>query len=55
VFKVLFATSDVIDDAKNTFIKDIEEQREHQLQMDELRQGESAFTWSDDELLSKKS
>jgi len=28
VFKVLFATSDVIDDAHNTFIKDLEEQKE---------------------------
>jgi hypothetical protein len=29
MFRVIKATSDVIDDAHNTFIKDIEEQKEN--------------------------
>ena len=50
--QVLFSTREVIEDAHTTFIKDIEENPDKQLQMDELKRAKnSAFNWSDEELL----
>lgn len=50
--QILFSTRDVIEDAHSTFIKDIEEDQDKQLQMDELKKAKnSAFNWSDEELL----
>ena len=40
-----------MDDAHNTFIKDNEEERERETQLDELMRGGRAFNWSDEELL----
>lgn len=51
VFKVLFATTDVLDDARNTFIKNGDDQQERETQLDELMRGEQAFHWSDEELI----
>jgi hypothetical protein len=48
---VLFSAGDVFDDAHSTFIKDNEEARERETQLDELMRGEKAFNWSDEELL----
>jgi hypothetical protein len=50
-FTVLFSARDVFDDAHNTFIKDNEEERERETQLDELMRGGKAFNWSDEELL----
>lgn len=50
LFKILFATGDVIDDAHSTFLKEeVDEKMEKETQMDELSRGSQAFTWSDDE------
>lgn len=50
--QVLFSTRDVIDDAHSTFIKDVDEEKDKQLQLDELKRAKnSAFNWSDEELL----
>ena len=45
----MFASRDVIDDARNTFIKDMEDERERATQLDVMRKKE--FNWSDEELL----
>lgn len=50
--QVLFSTRDVIEDAHSTFIKDVNEEKDKQLQLDELKKAKnSAFNWSDEELL----
>ena len=50
--QVLFSTREVIEDAHSTFIKDMEEEQDKQLQLDELKRAKnSAFNWSDEELL----
>ena len=48
-FQIVFASRDVIDDARNTFIKDLEDERERATQLDVMRKKE--FNWSDEELL----
>ena len=49
---MFFSTKDVIEDAHSTFIKEIDEDSERQLQLDELKRAKnSAFNWSDEELL----
>ena len=48
-FQIVFASRDVIDDARNTFIKDMEDERERATQLDVMRKKE--FNWSDEELL----
>lgn len=49
-FKILFATTDVLDDAHSTFLKEeIDDNKEKETQIAELSRGKSAFTWSDDE------
>lgn len=48
-FQIVFASRDVIDDARNTFIKDIEDERERATQLDVMRT--KAFNWSDEELI----
>ena len=49
---MLFSTRDVIEDAHSTFIKDLDEEQDRQLQLDELKRAKnSAFNWSDEELL----
>ena len=51
-FQIVFASRDVIDDARNTFIKDIEDERERATQLDVMRT--KAFNWSDEELITDK-
>ena len=42
----------MIDDAHDTFIKEMDEERDKQLQLDELKKAKNAaFNWSDEELL----
>ena len=55
VWRVLFSTRDVLDDAQRTFIKENEdEENERETQLDELmRVKQSAFNWSDEELLGE--
>ena len=48
-FQIVFASRDVIDDARNTFIKDMEDERERATQLDVMQKTE--FNWSDEELL----
>ena len=49
---MLFSTRDVIEDAHSAFIKEIDEDNDRQLQLDELKKAKSsAFNWSDEELL----
>ena len=45
----MFASRDVIDDARNTFIKDMEDERERATQLDVMQKTE--FNWSDEEFL----
>lgn len=45
--KIIFKTGDVLDDARNTFIKDELEARERETQLDELLRGGQAFQWSE--------
>jgi hypothetical protein len=50
LFKILFATGDVNDEAYSTFLKEeFDKNKEKETQMDELSRGSQAFTWSDDE------
>ena len=44
------SSKDVIDDTRNTFINDIEDERERATQLDVMRK--KAFNWSDEELLT---
>ena len=49
---VLFSARDVLEDANTTFIVRDDEEQEHQMQLDELKRAKnSAFNWSDEELL----
>ena len=50
MFKILFATADVIDDAHNTFLKEEDEERDKETELDELKRGKQAFTYSDEEV-----
>lgn len=54
-FKILFATTDVFDDAHNTFLRDEQDDpRDKETQMDELNRGCTSFNWSDDEINSEQ-
>ena len=46
----MFASRDVIDDARNTFITDLVDERDQATQLDVMRK--KAFNWSDEELLT---
>lgn len=50
MFKILFATADVIDDAHNTFLKEQDEEKDKETELDELKRGKKAFTYSDEEV-----
>jgi hypothetical protein len=50
MFKILFATADVLDDAHNTFLKEEDEIRDKETELDELKRGKQAFTYSDEEV-----
>ena len=50
MFKILFATADVIDDAHNTFLKEQDEEKDKETELDELKRGKQAFTYSDEEV-----
>lgn len=50
LFRIVFASRDVIDDARNTFIKDMEDERECETALDTMTR--KAFNWSDEELLT---
>lgn len=53
LFKILFATKDVLDDAHNTFLKDEDDDpRERETQFEELNRGKASFNWSDEEEFS---
>ena len=49
-FKILFASRDIFDDARNTFLKDAEDTpQEKETQINELNKGQASFSWSDEE------
>ena len=50
IFRILFASRDVIDDVQNTFVNDYKDQQDETLQLDSIRK--TAFNWSDEELLA---
>lgn len=49
-FKILFASTDVFDDAHKTFLREeLADPREKETQMDEINKSFAAASWSDDE------
>jgi len=53
LFKILFATTDVLDDAHNTFLRDEDDDpKEKETQFEGLNRGKASFNWSDEEEFS---